>query len=463
MYPLGVLQNIYIVEPADDGLSDLIDAVQANTPLGCNVRVVRTRQALKRHLKQSDARRLVLVHVDRGDGKTRGLDLIQRIREWDPHVPILAVADAGDVGSAQQAVSAGATDFLVRSDQLEKRITTVLGKLKGLFSVIERNRALDALNAQLRQDMQARFQLIGRSPQMTAVIDQVQRVAKVPRPVLIVGERGTGKELVARAIHFSAGASNRPIVTVNCAAFPEALLESELFGHERGAFTGADATRHGKFELADGGTLFLDEIGNMPLTFQQKILRVVEYGTFSRVGGHEELKTSARIIAATNCDMQQLIRDGSFLSDLYDRLSFELIEVPPLRDRKGDIKMLAMHFLNQFAMEIPAFRGKKLSKAAIDALERYRFPGNVRELKNIIERAAYRDTTNEITPRDFGMLQSADVNVLHGSFTEQVNAFSRSLIDNAMQQSEGNKAEAARLLGLSYHQFRYYHDKYRSD
>ena len=457
-----MLQNVYIVEPADDGLGDLIEAVEANTPLGCKVRVVRTQQALKRHLKEPDQRRLVLVHVDHGDGKTRGLDLIQRVRELDSNVPILAVADAGDVGSAQEAVSAGATDFLVRGDQLEKRITTVLGKLKNLFSVIERNRALDALNAQLRHDMQARFQLIGRSPQMTAVIDQIQRVAKVPRPVLIVGERGTGKELVARAIHFSAGPANRPIVTVNCAAFPEALLESELFGHERGAFTGADATRQGKFELADGGTLFLDEIGNMPLTFQQKILRVVEYGTFSRVGGHEELKTSARIIAATNCDVQQLIRNGNFLSDLYDRLSFELIEVPPLRERKGDIETLSNHFLYQFAMEIPAFKGKKLSKAALDTLRQYPFPGNVRELKNIIERAAYRDTTNEITPQDFGILQSPDANVLHGSFTEQVDALSKSLIQNAMQQADSNKAEAARLLGLSYHQFRYYHDKYQS-
>src|SRR6185436_1695854 len=191
---------------------------------------------------------------------------------------------------AARAIAAGANDFLVTGEQLRERIATLLGKMRGLFEAIDRNRTLDEQNARLRESIQARFQIVGESPQIKKMIDQVQRVARVPRPLLITGERGTGKELVARAIHFTGGPATRPIVSVHCAAFNDALLESELFGHEKGAFTGADAFRQGKFEQADGGTLFLDEIGNMSSSFQRKILRVVEYGTFTRVGGTKEIK-----------------------------------------------------------------------------------------------------------------------------------------------------------------------------
>jgi transcriptional regulator with GAF, ATPase, and Fis domain len=305
----------------------------------------------------------------------------------------------------------------------------------------------------------ARFQIVGQSPQITALIDQVRRVAQVPRPVLIVGERGTGKELVARAIHFTSDRAAEPMVTVNCAAFSDALMESELFGHEKGAFTGADALRRGKFEQADGGTLMLDEIGHMSMPFQQKILRVVEYGTFTRVGGTGELKTDVRIVAATNSDLKARIAKGEFLHDLYDRLTFEIIEVPPLRRREGDIEVLAHHFHNQFAREIPTFRGKTLSRQAVRVLNQYPFPGNVRELKNIIERAAYRDTTNEITPEDIGMLPRVTEIRGRGSFEEKVSAYRRKLLEDAMTKSGGNQAEAARLLGLSYHRFRYHYRK----
>jgi transcriptional regulator with GAF, ATPase, and Fis domain len=276
---------------------------------------------------------------------------------------------------------------------------------------------------------------------------------------LIVGERGVGKELFARAIHVAAGPDTRPLVTVNCAAFNDALLESELFGHEKGAFTGAEAARCGKFEQANGGTLFLDEIGNMSLPFQQKILRVVEYGAFTRVGGAAELKTTARIIAASNCDLRERIGKGSFLPDLYDRLAFEVLEVPPLRQRPEDIEMLAWHFLNQFTREIPGFAGKSLSAEAVAALKRYAFPGNVRELKNLIERAAYRDTTNEITPSDIGLRSEDEFLSQSGSFHEKLDSLGRRLITDALRQTQGNQAAAARLLGLSYHQFRYYHKK----
>jgi transcriptional regulator with GAF, ATPase, and Fis domain len=302
--------------------------------------------------------------------------------------------------------------------------------------------------------------ILGESAQMRGLIAQIERVARIPRPLLIVGERGTGKELVARAIHFASGRAAGRMVTINCAAIGDTLLESELFGHERGAFTGAEHARRGRFEQADGGTLFLDEIGNMPLPFQQKILRVVEYGTFTPVGGDRERKTSARIVAATNADLSGKIKRREFLGDLYDRLAFEVISVPPLRERPGDIEVLARRFLEHFAEEIPAFRGKHLADSALELLRSYPFPGNVRELKNLIERAAYRDTTNEITPEDIGLLSSDEPASSGGSFTDQVARFSRRLLERALSESSGNRAEAARRLGLSYDQFRHYHRKH---
>ena len=305
----------------------------------------------------------------------------------------------------------------------------------------------------------ARARILGDSPRMQELIEQIERVAHIPRPLLIVGERGTGKELVARAIHFASGRPSGRMVTVNCAAVGDTLLDSELFGHQRGAFTGAERARRGLFEQADGGTLFLDEIGNMPLAFQRKILRVVEYGTFVPVGGEKERKTSARIVAATNADLRAKIERREFLGDLHDRLAFEVIAVPPLRERPGDIALLAQRFLEQFGEEIPAFRGKQLADSAIEMLRGYPFPGNVRELKNLIERAAYRDTTNEITPEDIGLLSDDEPLASGGSFKEQLDRFGRRLIERALSAAGGNRAEAARRLGLSYEQFRYHHRK----
>jgi transcriptional regulator with GAF, ATPase, and Fis domain len=295
---------------------------------------------------------------------------------------------------------------------------------------------------------------------MLAVIEKVRRVASIPRPVLVFGERGTGKELIARAIHTASGVADRPMVVINCAAFTDSLLETELFGHERGAFTGADTQVYGKFEVAGTGTLFLDEIANMSLSFQRKILRVVEYGTFTRVGGSSEIQVNTRIVAATNSDLKQLIADGKFLHDLYDRLSFEVIEVPPLRQREGDIPILARHFLNEFMKEIPSLSGKHLSKVALNLLGKYKFPGNIRELKNIIERSAYRDSTNEITPEDLGMLPKKQPGIKGKTFYEKIEIFQKRLITDALADAGGNQARAARAIGLSYHQFRYFLKKY---
>lgn len=435
------------------------------TELGGSVETsqVRTEAALLEAITRDDGSLLVVLPHDAVTAADGGA-LLSRIRAASIHVPIVVTADQGDVRAAASAVERGATDFLVCSGQLRERVATLLGKLQGLFAVIEHNRRLDQQNAQLRESLGTRFRLLGHSPAMRQLLDRIQRVAAIPRPVLIMGERGTGKEMVARAIHFASAAAAQPLITVNCAALGDALLESELFGHERGAFTGAEATRFGKFEQADSGTLFLDEIAHMSLAFQQKILRVVEYGVFSRVGGSRELTTTARIIAATNCDLRQKIARGEFLADLYDRLAFEVLEVPPLRERPGDIEILARYFLEQFARETPTLRGKRLAPDAWAALTKYFFPGNVRELKNIIERAAYRDITGQITLADLGLqaaLETGENGVSHASFEGQLAALSRRLLQNALQQAQGNQAAAARALGLTYHQFRYYLKKYR--
>ncbi len=457
-----MLQTILVLDPTRGSLRDLEAAFRAELTGGCSVETVSSGKELTLRLRGNGSQQLVVVHEQLGDGTFAGSQLIARIRKAQKDVPIVVVAEQGNVDSAGRAIQAGATDFLVLGDRLQQRIATLLGKLQGFYEVIDRNRLLDEQNARLRDELQSRIQIVGQSPQIKRLIDVIRRVAQVPRPVLIVGERGTGKELVARAIHAAGKSASKPMIVVNCAAFGDALLESELFGHEKGAFTGADTRRIGKFELADGGTLFLDEIGHMSLAFQQKILRVVEYGTFTRVGGTSEIRTTARMIAATNCDLETRIREGRFLADLRDRLAFETIEVQPLRRRRSDVEILARHFLEQFAQEIPGFAGKSLSRSTIAALRRYDFPGNVRELKNIIERAAYRDTGSEIMPDDLGIVAAAGGHPDRGTFEQRIDTFRRKLISDAMTEAKSNQAEAARILGLSYHQFRYFFKKYVS-
>jgi len=453
-------RTILILNPPGSPLSALGPAFRLAAEEECTIRSVTGLKALLESLGNGNGVDLVVIDYFLGDGKKKGAAVLGAVRKVAPQVPIVAVAERGDVETAAEAVRLGATDFLVRGANLEERVSTLLGKIRALFQLIDNNRLLRQQNLQLREEREERLRIVGASPQIHALQEKIRRVARIPRPVLIVGERGTGKELVARAIHDGSDRADKPIITVNCAAFSDTLLESELFGHEKGAFTGADRLRHGRFEQADGGTLFLDEIATMSPAFQQKILRAVEYGRFTRVGGNEEIGVDVRIVAATNADLKQKIRAGEFLPDLFDRLSFEILHVPPLRERTGDIDLLAQHFLDQFMREIPALSGKCLARSALDVLRRRTFPGNVRELKNIIERAAYRDTTNEITPEDLGLPEVAASAEREGSFEDRVEAYRRSLVLNALQQAGNNQAQAARILGLSYHQFRYYYQKY---
>ena len=316
---------------------------------------------------------------------------------------------------------------------------------------------------------------LGQSEAFLAFQEAVSQVAKVDRPVLILGERGTGKELAAARLHYLSPRWQAPLVTLNCAALTPTLIESELFGHEAGAFTGATGRRRGRFEYAHGGTLFLDEIGNLPLTVQEKILRVVEYGVFERVGGSESLEVEVRIIGATNADLPALAAGGSFKQDLLDRLSFEVLFAPPLRARGGDALLLAEHFAVRMARELGWDQAPGFGPAARRALLGHPWPGNVRQLKNVVERAVYRSGGREIEGVDFdpfdspfapgrearpgpavgeGVLAPRPAPAPPPDFKDAVAAYERELISGALLAAGGNQRRAADSLSLTYHQLR---------
>jgi psp operon transcriptional activator len=331
-----------------------------------------------------------------------------------------------------------------------------------------------------------RQEALGQSEPFLDFQDRLSLVAPVERPVLLLGERGTGKELAARRLHFLSGRWQGPFVTLNCATLSPTLIESELFGHERGAFTGAEGRRVGRFEASSGGTLFLDEIGMIPLQAQEKILRVVEYGFFERVGSSAPIEVDVRIIGATNANLAALAQCGEFKQDLLDRLCFEVLVLPPLRNRGEDIMLLARHFAGRMAYELGIDTDIQFTDQAVRALEGYRWPGNVRELKNVVERAVYRSGSGRIEQISFNPFESpyiagpdqAESNQVAGAelgqqkeplqdlsrgFRELVSGYERNLLRQALETCRYHQKKSAALLGLSYDQFRGLLRKYRSD
>lgn len=328
---------------------------------------------------------------------------------------------------------------------------------------------------------------LGQSEAFFEFQEKISKVAPIERPVLILGERGTGKELAALRIHFLSKRWQKPLVTMNCSALTPGLIGSELFGYEKGAFTGAVSRQAGRFEKASEGTLFLDEIGTIPTEVQEKILRVVEYGSFERLGSSEPIHVDVRIVAATNADLPLMVKSGEFKQDLLDRLSFEALYVPPLRNRRGDIKFLARHFASRMAFELGWDDMPEISSSALKLLETYEWPGNIRELKNVVERAVYKSSSGKITQISFNPFdtpykkslennlldkkntipeskpdQSADAmgHILTKPFKEAVCELEYYLLSNALNQSLFNQKKAAQMLGLSYDQFRGIKKKY---
>ncbi len=323
---------------------------------------------------------------------------------------------------------------------------------------------------------------LGQSEAFLDFQERLSRVAPIDRPALLVGERGTGKELAAARLHYLSGRWQGPLVSLNCAALVPTLIESELFGHEKGAFTGAQQRKTGRFEAAHGGTLFLDEIGLIPIQAQEKILRVVEYGTFERVGGLTSVEVDVRIIGATNADLPALAEKGRFKRDLLDRLSFEVLFLPPLRERQGDILLLASHFAQRMAYELGREETPEFSPAAVDQLENNRWEGNIRELKNTVERAVYRSDAVVIdaieldpfrSPYGAGTSPADGAPVMEPAIAAvcaesqplktAVRNLERDMLKRALADSKYNRKKAAGLLGLTYDQLRGLLRKYKAD
>jgi DNA-binding NtrC family response regulator len=300
---------------------------------------------------------------------------------------------------------------------------------------------------------------LGTSPPFLEVITQAGELAKISRPILIRGERGTGKELLARFIHAASPRRDKPYLIVNCGAFQEELFVSHLFGHERGAFTGASERRIGLFERANGGTLFLDEVANLSLNAQARLHRVVEYQTFQRVGGSTAIEVDVRVIAATNAELEEKMERGEFMRDLYDRLSFANLELPPLRKRREDIPLLIEHFIAELHKEMPDLGTAEFTEGAVQGLVRYHWPGNIRELKNVIERLYVCDRDRVIRRSELP-LEITTTEPMSGNFDEKVRAFEIALLLGALKDTGGNQRAAARELGMTYDQFRHYYKKY---
>ncbi len=385
-----------------------------------------------------------------------GLELLKAARAINPETQVIVMTAYGNVETAVEAMKAGAADYLTKPLHLEEL-------RQKIERIVEQHR-LYAENRALREELKSRHRIegiIGDSGQMLEVISLVQRVAASEATVLIRGESGTGKELIAKAIHYASPRAERPLVRVNCAALPENLLESELFGHEKGSFTGAIANRKGRFELANMGTLFLDEIGDLPLHLQAKLLRVLQEREFERVGSSQPIKVNVRILSATHRDLESLMPAGQFREDLYYRLNVVTILVPPLRERRQDLPALMDHFLKLFsAKNGKALRG--FSREARDALLRYDYPGNVRELENLIERAVVLCRGDVIGRGDLPLtLEEPEApNEPQAQLTAAVEGMERRMIKNALASAGGVQTRAADLLGITERALRYKLKKY---
>jgi len=385
-----------------------------------------------------------------------GFDLLKEIKALNPAVTVVLMTAFGTIEGAVAAMREGAYDYLSKPIDLEE-LDLLLQRVQ------ERNRLISE-NRLLKEQLAEKFSfegIVSQSPEMETVLDTAGRVATSNASVLIHGESGTGKELIARAIHFASERKDKPFVAVNCAALNENLLESELFGHEKGAFTGADKQRRGRFEMANSGTIFLDEIGDIVPATQVRLLRVLQEHALERVGGNETIEVDVRVIAATNRNLEEAIRNGLFREDLYYRLNVVNIEIPPLRKRRQDIAPLLEFFLNIYAKEN---KRKKLSfsKEAWDVLLRYDYPGNVRELQNILQRAVILSRKEVVTINDLPTVlkQAPSESELPAgwkqqSLTDQVERLEKEMVFEALRVNNGNQSKAAKQLGISERNLRY--------
>jgi DNA-binding NtrC family response regulator len=386
-----------------------------------------------------------------------GLDFLEKMHASRPGLPVVMMTAFGSVETAVEAMKKGAADFLVKPFSLD-HLTAVVAKALEMQELREENK-------RLKEELGGRYQLdsiVGRSSPMQDVFAMVLRAAPTRATVLLAGESGVGKDMIARAIHYHSPRKDKPFIKINCTAIPENLMESELFGYEKGAFTGANMTKPGKFELADTGTVFLDEIGDVPLAIQVKLLRILQEREFERLGSNKTRHIDVRVVAATNVDLRRALEEGTFREDLYYRLNVLPINIPALRERREDIPYLADHFIRKHAAELGTAE-LEMTQEATEKLMAYHWPGNVRELENVVERSLVlatggrleaADIRLDMAPRSRAVAAGGDGTLFlpEGMTLDQ---YEETIIREAMRRAQGNKSQAARLLGLTRNALRY--------
>ena len=404
-----------------------------------------------------------LILTDLKMPKVDGIEFLKAVKEITQETMVILITAYASPETAVSAMKEGAYDYIEKGFNIED-IKTIISSALSKKGV----KREDALFIKEVEDAVSFGNMIGKSKGMLKVYSVIKKVSETPTNVLILGESGTGKELVARAIHENSQRKNMPFAVINCGGVPESLLESELFGYVKGAFTGAYGDKAGLFEVARGGTIFLDEIGDLPALLQVKLLRVVQEKTFRRVGGTEEKKVDVRIISATNKNLEEKVKDGSFREDLYFRLNVIPINIPPLRERKEDIPILTRHFIEKCSRELGK-EVKTISSYAMELLMEYPFPGNVRELENIIERSVAMETSNIILPENLHMsvnlmevssFADADIPVWSIpsdgiNLNDEVAKYEKHLIEEALRKAKGSKTKAAEMLQVSFDSLRY--------
>ncbi len=377
-----------------------------------------------------------------------GIAALKKIKGENPELPVVIITGHETVETAVEAIKLGAYDYFVKPISLEKLKVTVRN--------VVRTYELSSKVRRLQEEVKSKVaieNIIGLSPQMNNLLASIRKISGFNITVLLLGETGTGKEMAARAIHWESSRHDKPFVPIDCATLPENLIESELFGYEKGTFTGANRERRGRFETADGGTVFLDEIGNIPLTLQSKLLRVVERGEITKLGGEKIEKVDVRIICATNIDLEKAVSEGKFREDLFHRINVFPINLPPLRERNGDIETLAMFFLEKYNREFKK-NVKWISEDALDILNNYNWPGNVRELENVIKRAIIMAAA-EILPMHL-FVGSQKQNKMEFSenrgttLRELKQSSEKPFITESLRKHKWNKSKAARALGIDY-------------
>ncbi len=400
-----------------------------------------------------------------------GLEVLRHSRRTTPDTEVILITAFGSKDTAIKALNEGATYYLEKPFDLDE-LKVVIRKTLDQKRIATENENLKLQNRDLRAELQDKYRfdgLVGRSKKMREILELIRRVAATGSTIMIQGESGTGKELIARAIHYNSGRGDKPFVSINCGALPDELLESELFGHMKGSFTGATATKEGLFEVASGGTIFLDEIGETSPAMQIKLLRVLQERRIRRVGGTEEIEVDARVITATNQDLEQMVRDKSFREDLFYRINVIPILMPALREKPEDIPALAEHFLAKYR-ELLGKPIEGLSKATMECLESFEWPGNVRQLENVIERAVALESASMIEPESLpqevrsgvGRERPVQIELPDGGIDleRHLEEQRRGYMEEAMERSGGVQTRAAELLGMTFRSFRYFAKKY---